>query len=149
MSRSALISSAFATILLVVHPALGAESGKPAIVQSDAFEWAAAGGLPPGAQVAVLYGDPSKEGPFAVRFKFPAGYEVPTHSHPTNEFITVISGKARMSFGENADVATAEPLPAGAFMTLPGGAWHRLWSDTETVVELHSTGPFGVQLHTD
>jgi len=146
MSRSAFVASAFAALLLVAHPALAAE---PAIVQPDAFQWAPAEGLPPGAEVAVLYGDPSKPGPFAIRFKFPAGYEVPTHSHPTDEFITVISGKGRMSFGENAAAATAEPLPAGAFMSLPGGAWHHLWIDAETVVELHSTGPFSVHLHTN
>jgi quercetin dioxygenase-like cupin family protein len=150
MSRSALVASAFASLLLVAQPVLAADApGKPAIVQPDAFQWMPAEGLPPGAMVTVLYGDPSKEGPFAVRFKFPAGYEVPTHSHPTDEFITVISGKGRMAFGEMADAATAEPLPAGAFMSLPGGAWHRLWIDAETVVELHSTGPFGVHLHTN
>jgi len=150
MSRSALISSAFAAILFVGYPALAAETAsKPGIVQAEAFQWMPAQGLPPGAQLTVLYGDPSKAAPFAIRLKFPAGYEVPTHSHPTDEFITVISGKARVSFGENADVATAEPFPVGAFMSLPGGSWHRLWVDAETVVELHSTGPFEVHLHTN
>ena len=52
-----------------------------------------------------------------------------------------------MAFGENADAAKAEPLPAGAFMSLPAGAWHHLWTDTETILELHSTGPFEVKLH--
>ena len=150
MSRSGLIYSAFAAIVLVGQPALAAEpAGKPGIVQPDAFKWAAAPGLPPGAQITVLYGDPSKTGPFGIRLKFPAGYEVPTHSHPTDEFITVISGEGRMSFGEHAAADTAEPLPTGAFMSLPGGAWHHLWTDVETVVELHSTGPFEVHVHTD
>jgi quercetin dioxygenase-like cupin family protein len=148
MSRSVLLLSAVASILLAGHPTFAAEaSGKAAIVQAEALKWAPEQGLPAGAQVAVLYGDPSKPGAFAVRFKFPAGYEVPTHSHPTDEFITVISGKGRMAFGENAGVATAEPLPAGAFMSLPAGAWHRLWIDAEAVLELHSTGPFDVKVH--
>ena len=148
MSRSALVLSAFASILLAGHPTSAAEAaGKAAIVQAEAVKWAPAQGLPPGAQVAVLYGDPSKPGPFAVRFKFPTGYEVPTHSHPTDEFITVLSGKGRMAFGENAGATTAEPLLAGAFMSLPAGAWHHLWIDAETVLELHSTGPFEVKLH--
>jgi hypothetical protein len=33
--------------------------------------------LPPGAQTAVLYGDPSKEGLFALRIKLPQGYHIP------------------------------------------------------------------------
>jgi quercetin dioxygenase-like cupin family protein len=81
-----------------------------------------------------------------VRFQFPAGYEIPTHSHPTNEYITVISGKLRMAFGEKAGASGAQPFVAGAFMSLPAGAWHHLWADDASVLELHSTGPFAIKL---
>jgi quercetin dioxygenase-like cupin family protein len=139
---------AIVSVSLLSHATIPAQAaGSPKIIQPDALTWAPAQGLPPGAQIAVLYGNPSKKGPFAVRFKFPSGYEVATHSHPTDELLTVISGKARMAFGEKADEAHAQPLPAGAFMILPAGAWHRLWTDAETVIELHSTGPFSVKLH--
>ena len=145
-----LLATTAATGFLLVPNAMAAEAGSAAkIVAPESISFTPAQGLPAGAEIAVLYGDPSKEGPFAVRFKFPAGYEVPTHSHPTAEFITVLSGKGRMTFGEKADVATAEPLPVGAFMSLPAGALHHLWIDAETVVELHSTGPFGVDVHTN
>src|SRR5262245_11344865 len=40
--------------------------------------------LPPGAQIAVLSGDPTKSAPYAVRLKFPANYAIPAHSHPTD-----------------------------------------------------------------
>jgi hypothetical protein len=59
----------------------------------------------------------------------------------------VISGGGRMAFGEDANPASAQPLPAGSFMDLPAGAWHHLWIDADTIVELHSTGPFDVNLH--
>jgi quercetin dioxygenase-like cupin family protein len=144
-SRLSLLMAAVAVIGTIVPlAASGQPSSNPAIVQPDAFKWAPAEGLPPGAKVAVLYGDPSKAGPFAVRFAFPAGYEVPTHSHPTDEFITVISGKMRMAFGEKAASSDAQTLVPASFMSLPSGAWHHLWVDTASVVELHSTGPFGV-----
>jgi quercetin dioxygenase-like cupin family protein len=132
----------FAFALAPVNAAEGAKITLP-----DALTWAPAQGLPPGAQIAVLYGDPSKTGPFAVRFKFPAGYEIPTHSHPTDEFLTVISGKARMAFGEKADAASAQAFPAGAFMSLAAGSWHHLWIDADTTIELLSTGPFDIKLH--
>src|SRR5262245_3228339 len=41
--------------------------------------------LPPGAEAAVLFGDPSKEGLFVLRLKFPKGYRVPPHKHPVDE----------------------------------------------------------------
>jgi quercetin dioxygenase-like cupin family protein len=146
-SRQALLLSAVISFALFGPPVFSARAaGSAMITQPDAFKWAPAEGLPPGAKVTVLYGDPSKAGPFAVRFAFSAGYEVPTHSHPTDEFITVISGKMRMAFGEKADATSAQPLVPAAFMSLPAGAWHHLWVDTEGVVELHSTGPFGVML---
>src|SRR5690349_13818722 len=91
----ALTFLAAAVPLLTTMPAMAA--GAPTLTQPETLAWMPAAGLPPGAEAAVLYGDPSKEGLFAVRFKFPAGYEIPTHSHPTDEFITVISGKGRMA----------------------------------------------------
>jgi quercetin dioxygenase-like cupin family protein len=145
---------AFALIILAatlpfaasVLPSIAA-AGAPALTQPDALTWVPAPGLPPGAQLAVLYGDPSKQGPFAMRLKFPAGYEVATHSHPTDELITVVSGAARMAFGEDARESDAQPIKPGTFTSLPAGSWHKLWVDSETVVELHSTGPFDTHLH--
>ena len=147
MQRIALIFSAFVSVSLLSHTLVPAQAaGSASIIQPDALTWAPAKGVPPGAQVAVLYGNPSKKGPFAIRFKFPAGYEIPTHAHSTDEFLTVVSGKGRMAFGKDADAAHTQPLPTGAFMILPAGAWHHLWSDAETIIELHSTGPFSVTL---
>src|SRR5262245_22699989 len=48
--------------------------------------------LPKGAKIAVLEGDPGKEGPFVFRVKVPDGYRVPPHTHPKVERITVIEG---------------------------------------------------------
>ncbi len=147
MRLHAFVSTGLAVLvplILAAGPAIAADA---AAIQPDTLTWAPAAGLPEGAQMAVLYGDPSKEGPFTIRFKFPAGYHIATHSHPTDEFITVISGSGRMAFGEEATEGAAEPLVAGTFTSLPGGAWHQLWIDAETVVELHSTGPFGTQMH--
>ncbi len=136
------------TVLATTAPiSLALAAGEPMIIAPEKLTWMPAEGLPPGAEVTALYGNPAAEGPFAIRFKFPAGYEIPTHSHPTDELITVLSGTARMAFGEDASAADAQAFPVGAFMVLPGGTWHHLWIDTDTVVELHSTGPFGVTLH--
>src|SRR5215211_6805000 len=48
--------------------------------------------IPSGAEAAVLYGDPSKDGLFAMRLKFPKGYNIAPHTHPKPEVLTVISG---------------------------------------------------------
>jgi quercetin dioxygenase-like cupin family protein len=145
--RLLLAMTALATFSLAAG-AMASEAGSAAkIVTPESLSFAPAQGLPAGAEIAVLYGDPTKEGPFTARFRFPAGYTIATHSHPTDEFLTVISGKARMAFGEDAEEGKAQPLGPGSFMSLPAGAWHSLWIDADTVIELHSTGPFGVKSH--
>jgi quercetin dioxygenase-like cupin family protein len=145
MLRLALAAAALALPLSAGLDAFAADA-MPMMTEAAKLAWAPAEGLPPGAQVAVLYGDPSKAGPFALRFKFPAGYQIPTHSHPTDELLTVLSGKARMSFGEDASEKTADSMTQDSFMVLPAGHWHALWIDSETIIELHSTGPFAITL---
>src|SRR5262252_7653079 len=55
--------------------------------------------LPPGAQIVVLAGDPTKSVPYAVRLKFPANYVIPAHSHPTDEHVVVVSGAVTFGMG--------------------------------------------------
>src|ERR671910_895717 len=59
--------------------------------------------LPKGAQIAILEGDPSKEGPFVFRVKVPDGYRIPTHTHPKTERVTVIQGTFHIGMGEKFD----------------------------------------------
>src|SRR3954452_410867 len=60
-------------------------------------------GLPAGATLAVLSGDPGKEGLFTIRIKFPAGYRVPPHHHPADELVTVIEGDFALGMGDKFD----------------------------------------------
>lgn len=64
--------------------------------------------IPKGSEVAVIFGDPSKEGLFAMRLKMPIGYQLAPHSHPKTEVVTVISGTFRIGMGENADPNKAQ-----------------------------------------
>ena len=97
---------------------------------------------PMAGEMAVLAGDPSKSGPFTVRMRLKAGAMVKPHSHSTGEYITILSGKARMSFGDIPDEAHAKTLSAGDFLYLPAGQTHTLWIDEDAVGDLYSTGPF-------
>jgi hypothetical protein len=48
--------------------------------------WKDAAGIPPGAKIAVLEGDPGKEGYYVIRVKYPEGlYKIPPHTHPQTE----------------------------------------------------------------
>lgn len=101
--------------------------------------------LPAGAEAAVLFGDPAKEGLFALRLKVPSGYAVPPHTHPVDEVVTVISGTFNLGMGETADKGSAQALPAGSFFALPPGTAHFAYFDEETVIQITTNGPWGLK----
>ncbi len=100
--------------------------------------------LPAGAEAAVLYGDPTKEGMFALRVKMPKGYKIAPHTHPKPEVITVISGKFSLGMGSKADRAKIESLPAGSFSSMPPGVGHYVFIDEDAVVQINSLGPWSI-----
>ena len=100
--------------------------------------------IPAGAKMAVLEGDPTKDGPFVVRFQFPAGYHIAAHTHPKTERVTVISGALYLATGDSLDRNSAKELPAGSFGYWPAGMKHAAWSEGETVIQLHGVGPWQI-----
>jgi quercetin dioxygenase-like cupin family protein len=100
--------------------------------------------LPAGARMAVLEGDPTKEGPFLVRFQFPEGYHIRPHTHPKTERVTVISGALYLATGEVLDRGSAKKLLAGSFGYWPAGMKYTAWSEGETVIQLHGVGPWQI-----
>src|SRR5688572_20750052 len=79
------------------------------------IQWQAADSLPPGAKIAVLEGDPSKEGFFTMRIKMPAGYRVPPHWHPQQERVTVLSGILNLGSGGEFDPGKTKALRPGTY----------------------------------
>lgn len=99
--------------------------------------------LPPGAQAAVLVGDPGKPGVFTLRLKFPPGYRIPRHWHPTDEAVTVIEGELSLSMGA-AGAAHAATFVPGDFVNLPAHMQHEASAKNGAVVQVQSTGPFEI-----
>ena len=115
------------------------------IVSPQDIKWGPApASLPPGAELAVLYGDPSKEGEFAMRLKGPKGYHIAPHTHPKPEIVTVISGSVRLGMGETADHGKAQQLPVTSFFALSPGMAHYIFLDVDTVVQINTSGPWGL-----
>jgi quercetin dioxygenase-like cupin family protein len=113
-------------------------------VAPDALKWEDAKMLPPGAKVAVIEGDPQKDGFFTMRIKLPAGYRIPPHTHPCPERVTVLSGTFHLGAGERFDESAGKPLPAGAYTSMPAGMRHFAWTEGETILQLSTIGPWGI-----
>lgn len=106
--------------------------------------WSPAMGLPPGAELAVIEGDPAKEGPFTLRARMPDGYEIAPHWHPAVEHVTVLSGQFNVGMGETVDRENADVLTAGGFAVMQPKMAHFAWVTGETVLQLHGIGPWGI-----
>jgi len=113
------------------------------VVPVDKVQWNPAPPiLPPGAQLAVLEGNPAAKGPIVMRLKFPANYVVPPHWHSMPERITVISGTFNVGDGDAVDRKATQPLTAGGFLSLPAKMHHYAWVKEPTIVQINLEGPF-------
>jgi anti-sigma factor ChrR (cupin superfamily) len=102
----------------------GKQATKPAptpshpVVRPDDVTWKP---LRPGAEIAVVSGDPDRAGaPFVMRFRYHGVVRVPPHWHPTDEHITVLSGTFMIGMGERFDESSATELPVGAYAFVHG-----------------------------
>jgi quercetin dioxygenase-like cupin family protein len=145
-----IFSSVLAVLVATIFSSAGsfAQETQPVemrLCPPTSMEWKAGpAAIPPGAKMAVLEGDPTKEGPFVVRFQLPDGYHIPPHTHPKTERVTVISGNLYLATGETLDRNSAKQLPAGSFGYWPAGMKHAGWSEGETIIQLHGIGPWQI-----
>jgi mannose-6-phosphate isomerase-like protein (cupin superfamily) len=98
--------------------------------------------LPPGAQLAVLEGDPmASSGDFTIRLKMPDGYRVAPHTHPHRENVTVLSGTLKVGMGDQFDAARMMAFPAGSFAYLDPSMHHYAAASGETIIQIHGMSP--------
>ena len=98
--------------------------------------------IAPGAQLAVLEGDPTaSSGDYTVRLKMPDGYRIAPHWHPLRENVTVISGTFKVGMGDNFDETKMAAFPAGSFAFLDPDMHHYAMASGEVVVQVHGISP--------
>jgi len=132
-----------AALLLSGTAALAAEPSMP--VNNKDLKWIPApNAFPKGAQLAVISGDPFKDGLYVVRLKMQKGYAIAAHNHPTSEFVTVLSGNFHIGMGDKLDKKKSIVLTSGGFGEAPAKMNHYAWVTSDTVVQVHGQGPFAI-----
>lgn len=97
--------------------------------------------FPPGAEIAILQGDLSKAEPFTLRLRFPNGYKIPPHTHPTAENVTVLSGTFLAGMGTQFVESDLHEFNRDDFISVPADHAHYAMARGLTVVQLHGIGP--------
>lgn len=131
--------------LLFVTAALLAATASPA--GAKALKWmdAAGVGLPAGAKIAVVSGNPAKDGPFVVRIKTPANYAVPPHHHPTDETVRILSaGTLSYGMGDTLDKSNVASLEKGYHVTMTAGMNHYAFATDPLDIQVSGNGPFEI-----
>lgn len=96
----------------------------------------------PGAQFAVLEGDPTAStGDFTIRLKMPDGFRISPHFHPQRENVTVISGTLKLGMGDEFEVNKMKAFTAGSFAFLDPDMHHYAMACGETIVQVHGQSP--------
>jgi quercetin dioxygenase-like cupin family protein len=141
------ITTAFASNAIAQAPHSSAPGAdQHAIYRPSEIKWQdGPPSLPPGAKLAVLEGDPAKEGPFTMRIKVPDGYKIMPHVHPATEHVTVLSGSLNFGMGEKFDQSATKEMSTGAFGYWPAGMTHFVWIKGETILQVHGVGPWGIK----
>ena len=121
-------------------PLLSLVAATPA---EDEIKWGPAPAIfPKGAEFAVMQGDPSKSDEFTVRLRFPNGYKIPPHTHPTIENVTVLKGTFLAGMGEKFDESAMKAFGRDGFASIPANHAHYAMARGQTIVQVHAIGPF-------
>jgi quercetin dioxygenase-like cupin family protein len=140
-----IIALALATMTVATLPAWAESSTMDLVSGPNAVKWGPVPpSLPKGAMIAVLSGDPFKDGPYVVRLKLPENYRFPAHHHPTTENVTVLTGSFHAGMGDKFDANKGQTFAPGGFASLPAGMNHYAWATEETIVQVHGKGPFAI-----
>jgi quercetin dioxygenase-like cupin family protein len=122
-------------------PPAAASHNNHVAVSSAGLRWRP---LRPGAETAVVSGDPAKAGPFVMRFRYRGAARIPPHWHPNDEHITVLSGTFIVGMGETYDDTAGTELPAGGYARLPAKMPHYARTNGDAVIQVHGDGPFTI-----
>ena len=122
--------------------AASAPAGKN-VFTPDAIQYGTAPSfVPPGAQLAVLEGNPlGSSGDYTVRLKMPDGYKIAPHWHSRRENVTVISGTFKVGMGDRFEESSMLSFPAGSFAYLDPDMHHYAMASSEVVVQIHGMSP--------
>lgn len=134
-----------ATLIAFASCAMAQDATKLTRVTPEALSWKDNPAFPKGIQIATLVGDPTKAGEVVVlRIKFPPNSQIPPHTHPYSEVVTLISGTIGTSEGEKLE-RKGEMLNAGSLWVYPAKHAHYAWTASDgAILQVQFTSPGGI-----
>jgi len=137
-----MIRIALIALLLVVSSAQAADLDREAVDFKTPSELTWVRNAAGTNESVVLFGDPSKPGPYVVRIRWLPGNMSRPHFHPHDRFFVVLSGTWWMGTGTTFDPNSTVPAPAGSYVIHYANKVHFDGAkDEETVIQVWGMGP--------
>jgi quercetin dioxygenase-like cupin family protein len=112
----------------------------------EGIEWKPFAAFPSAARLAIVAGEPVREGSYTIRVKLPHGTKMLPHSHPEDRMYTVISGIFYIGLGDNFDAEKLKAYPPGSVIILPGNTSHFHWEKSgDYITQVTAIGPLGLE----
>jgi hypothetical protein len=109
-------------------------------------KWMPFTAMAPGAQIAMIYGNPAKPELYVLFVKLPPNFKVLPHLHPVEQVATVLSGTVYSGLGESFDLNKLTMFPASSVYTEPLKTPHFSETKAEGVIlQVTGVGPTGTQ----
>jgi hypothetical protein len=115
-------------------------------ITSKDIDWQPFAAFPSSVRLAIVVGQPSREGPYVVRVKVPRNVKLMPHKHSEDRVYTVISGIFYLGLGDQFDADKLQAYPPGTVIILPGSTSHFHWAKSgEYITQVNAIGPLGLQ----
>jgi hypothetical protein len=153
--RTLLLGPIAAAVELALLPSHGQASrldpSQTVITLASAMKWTGWTGVPPrSAEMAALYGDLNKPGPYVVFMKWYPGYMSAPHQYATDRLSVVVSGTWWVNSGSDFDPESCVPAPAGSFIRRVAHTWHydgvKKKAAEPVVIAIFGIGPVDLEL---
>ena len=149
--RKFLLASLLPAFFGTVANASPIDPSQTLVLQRDEIKFVPWEGLPPGGgEMAKLYGDFNKPGPYLVLMKWNPGWFSAPHSYATDRIQVVISGTWWVDSGADFTPGMTVPVAAGGFVKRTARTFHydgvpgRI--HVPVVVAVFGLGPVNIEL---
>jgi hypothetical protein len=149
--RTFLLSSMMLALASGRAPALPIDPKETFVLQRDQIIFAPWTGVPPDSgEMASLYGDLNKPGPYLVVMRWNPGWFSAPHSYATDRICMVMTGTWWVNSGADFDPKHAVPVPAGGFVKRTARTYHYdgvpAGVKEPAVIAIFGLGPVDIEL---
>ena len=139
MNRKTASIVALTFAAFAIAPQAGAKGGTATLMPADGIKWSDVPNFP-GVKMGTLQGDPGK-GAAHFMMKLPGGFTSPPNHHPSDHYVTVVSGTISFTV-DGKDTK----LPAGSYFAFTGKKPHvtRCEAGADCVLAVDSRGKWDV-----